>query len=86
MSWVHIDDVINAINFAIDKKLKGKFNLTAPRAVTNLEFTKTLAKKLNRPAFFDMPEFMVKILFGEMGLTPLAKRQNVYPQDLLEEG
>jgi len=87
MSWVHRQDVLSAIDFLINNdKLSGVFNVTAPNPLTNAEFTKTLAKTLRRPAFFDMPLFVVKMLFGEMGETLLAKGQRVYPKNLLDSG
>lgn len=85
MSWIHLDDAIAAINFLINNQnLSGAFNLTAPNAVNNSQFTHILAKTLHRPAFFDMPNLAVKILFGEMGETLLAKGQNVAPKNLLD--
>lgn len=87
MSWIHIHDLIMAINFLIkNEELSGIFNFTSPNAVQNAEFAKTLAKSLNRPALFDMPLAIVKLLFAEMGETLLAKGQNVYPSRLLKSG
>jgi len=87
MSFVHIDDAVSAINFLIkNPELAGVFNLTAPNPVTNYQFTKTLGKILHRPTFFNMPEFAVKILFGQMGESLLLKGQKVLPKRLLESG
>jgi uncharacterized protein (TIGR01777 family) len=87
MSWVHREDVLSAIDFLINNgKLSGVFNVTAPNPVTNAEFTQTLAKTLRRPAFFDMPHFVVKMLFGEMGEVLLASGQRVVPKNLLDAG
>jgi uncharacterized protein (TIGR01777 family) len=87
MSFIHIFDLICAINFLIkNENLNGVFNLTSPNPVSNEQFTKILAKNLNRPAFFDMPEFVVKILFGQMGEVLLANGQKVLPKRLLENG
>jgi uncharacterized protein (TIGR01777 family) len=87
MSWIDIDDLVAAINFLIaNQNLNGIFNVTAPNPVTNQEFTKTLAKTLNRPAFFNMPALAVKILFGEMGEALLLNGQKVLPKRLLASG
>ncbi len=87
MSWIHLTDVVRAITFLINNEdCNGEYNLCAPNAVSNKKFTKSLSAALHRPAFFDMPLVMVKILFGEMGETLLAKGQNVYPRKLLDEG
>jgi uncharacterized protein len=87
MSWVHREDVLSAISFLISNtNLSGVFNVTAPKPVRNSEFSQTLAKILRRPAFFDLPFFAVKILFGEMGEVLLASGQRVAPKNLLAAG
>ncbi|MES2678217.1 MAG: TIGR01777 family oxidoreductase [Pseudomonadota bacterium] len=84
MSWIDIDDLVAAINFLIqNQNLSGVFNFTAPNPITNQQFTKTLAKTLNRPAFFNMPALAVKILFGQMGEDLLLNGQKVLPKRLL---
>ena len=86
MSWIHIDDMVNAIVFLLkDEKAHGAFNLTAPEPVSNTNFTQTLAKTLNRPALFPMPEFVLKLLFGEMS-DLLIYGQNVIPEKLEQQG
>lgn len=87
LSWIALEDEIAAINHIINNEsLSGAINLTAPSVTTNKIFSKTLAKILNRPCFFDMPEFIVKILFGQMGEELLLNGQNVYPKKLLQSG
>lgn len=87
MSWIALEDEVRAIDFILNNhNVKGPVNLTSPNAVTNKRFTKTLAKCLNRPAIFPMPEFMVKLLFGEMGELLLLDGANVKPNVLLENG
>lgn len=86
-SWVHIDDVINAIWFLLNaQNLSTAYNLTAPNGVTNKQWTKALAKALNRPAFLPMPVFVVRLLFGEMGENLLLGGQNVVPAQLQKQG
>ena len=85
-SWIHIADLIKAVQFIIEnKQLKGEFNLTAPEVVDNLIFTKVLAKVLHRPAFFAVPTMAVKILFGE-GSIAVTGGQFAPPKHLLDEG
>ncbi len=86
MSWIHIDDMVNAIIFLLeDERAHGAFNLTAPKPVSNTNFTHLLAKTLNRPALFPMPEFVLKLLFGEMS-DLLIYGQNVIPKKLEQQG
>lgn len=82
--WVHIVDVVRAFEYAIEnEKMAGVYNLAAPELVNNLVFTKTLASVLNRPAFIPVPEFALKILFGE-GAIAVTSGQFVIPKRLLE--
>jgi uncharacterized protein (TIGR01777 family) len=86
-SWIHIGDVVKAIDFLItNQELSGPFNLTAPDSVTNAEFTKQLAKILHRPAFLKLPSFVVKFIFGEMAEALLLNGQKVTPHNLIAAG
>lgn len=87
MSWVHMTDVIRAIDHLVgNASLQGAFNLTAPGAVSNTEFTRALGRALHRPTVLPMPGFMLKLLFGEMGGRLLLEGQNVVPKRLQESG
>ncbi len=87
LSWIYIDDVIGIINQIINNQnISGAINLTAPRSTTNETFSKTLAKILNRPAIFNMPSFVAKIIFGQMAEELLLNGQNVIPKKILESG
>ncbi len=87
MSWIHMLDVIQAIDFLINRAdLHGAFNLVAPFPVTNAQFTQSLAKTLNRPCFLKLPNIMVHAIFGEMGKSLLLDGQRVIPNRLLEAG
>ena len=61
------------------------YNLTSPNPVTNHTFTKTLGTWLHRPTFFTLPEFLLKLMFGEMS-TLLIDGQKVLPQALQGAG
>lgn len=87
ISWVHVDDVVNAICFLLNKpELTGAFNVTSPYPVSQAEFARTLAKSLRRPLFLIMPAFVIRLLFGEMGECLLLKGQRVVPSRLTDSG
>ncbi len=87
MSWIDVRDMVGAIQHIVKTdQLRGPVNLVAPTPVRNAEFTKTLASGLSRPAFFPMPAFVVKLLFGEMGETVLLGSQRVEPRQLVASG
>jgi hypothetical protein len=87
MSWIAIEDVVNGLKFLIgDGTVSGPLNFTAPNPVTNAEFTKTLGRVLSKPTFFPVPEFGVKLAFGEMGEALLLGSQRVKPDVLEQKG
>lgn len=87
MSWIALDDIISIINFFIEhENLNGVFNLTAPNPVTNEQFTKALGHALSRPTILPIPEFAIKLMFGEMGETLLLQGARVLPKHLEEAG
>jgi NAD dependent epimerase/dehydratase family enzyme len=68
MSWITLDDVVGAILFALgNEQLRGPVNAVAPQPVRNSEFVCALGNALHRPAFFPLPAFVVRTVFGEMG-------------------
>jgi len=88
LSWVHIDDLVSAVKFAIENEnISGVYNVVSPNPVTNEEFTKIFAKVLRRPALFPVPIFGLKILFGkELTDVALTSSVRVKPSRLLEAG
>jgi len=80
MSWIHLDDLIALLEFAVlTSTLSGPVNATAPHPVTNEEFTRAFAAVLHRPAILPVPPFALKLLFGEMSKV-LLEGQRVIPQ------
>jgi uncharacterized protein len=86
MSWITIDDILGVIHYALEKPLRGVYNTTAPNSATNYAFTKALGKALGRPTFFPIPEFGIKLMFGEMGETLLLQGCRVMPKRLQDMG
>ncbi len=84
--WIHLDDVIGAMLFALDNDaLRGPANVTAPEPVTNKELSKTLGRVLTRPAFAPIPALAVKALYGEMA-SIVTSGQRAIPARLQELG
>ena len=78
MSWIHLEDLVGIVRFALENPVKGAVNGVAPYPVTNGDFTKALASAVHRPALFPVPAFGLKVLFGEMAEMLLAS-QRVQP-------
>lgn len=85
MSWIDIDDLMGIYEFIIDNRITGVYNATAPHPVTNTEFTKALGDVLHRPTLLPLPEFALKLLYGE-GASVLTGSKEVYPKALQEAG
>ena len=84
--WIHLDDIVDVFRHAIfSTALDGPVNGVAPAVVTNKEFTRQLARALHRPAIFPVPEFGLRMLFGEMADVLLGS-QRVVPRRLLDSG
>ena len=65
--WIHRDDVVGGILFALDhEKLSGAVNFAAPSALNNREFSSALGRALGRPSWAPAPAFALKLALGEM--------------------
>ena len=79
-SWISIDDEVAAITHLLTSDTSGPVNLTAPKPVTNAEFTKTLGEVLHRPTILPIPKFGPKLLLGgELADNLLFTGQKVLP-------
>ena len=86
VSWIHREDLARLILFLItNSSVKGPINAVAPEAVTMQDFCRTLGKAMNRPSWFPVPEFMLRIALGELA-TMLTTGQRVHPLKALEAG
>jgi len=87
MSWVSRDDVVGAILHCInDRNVRGAVNVVSPNPATNGDFSRALGKALGKPAFFPVPAFAVRLLFGEMADEALLASARVLPKKLQETG
>ena len=85
MSWISLSDYVDIIRFLLEQEnLSGVFNATAPKPITNAEFTSTLARLMKRPAFLLIPDGVLKFAMGEMSCL-LLTGQRVLPTRLLEQ-
>ena len=87
MSWVSIDDVMEAIVFAMEHpSLYSPVNLVSPHPTTNRAFTKALADALHRPTLLPVPAQLLRLALGEMADELLLGSACVAPTRLLESG
>lgn len=86
MSWIHIDDFVNAVRFLLARQdAAGPYNLTAPVPETNSMFTGQLAQVLGKPARMHVPALALRVALGAR--TPmLLGGQRVLPHRLQDAG
>ncbi|MBI3258791.1 MAG: TIGR01777 family protein [Ignavibacteriae bacterium] len=66
LSWVHYADVAGMIVWAIENSLiNGAMNIVSPNPLPMKKFAATIGKVLNKPFWFPVPEFVLKLILGE---------------------
>ncbi|MDA1279472.1 MAG: TIGR01777 family oxidoreductase [Chloroflexi bacterium] len=85
--WISLVDVVNALSYLIGKEsIFGPVNLTAPTPIRNEDFTRLMAKAVSRPAWFNIPKPVIKLVLGQMGEEMTLYSQRVYPEKLRASG
>lgn len=75
-SWIHRDDLLGLIRFAIERDdLAGPLNGTAPNPTRQKDFQSTLGKVLSRPAFLPAPAFALKATLGGFSAELLSSKR-----------
>ncbi len=85
-SWIHIEDEINAIMFLMGHGCEGVYNLSSPNPIRMTQLCEVIAKVMNKPCWFKIPAFVLKIIFGEMANELLLTSQRVMPEKLINKG
>jgi uncharacterized protein (TIGR01777 family) len=87
ISWIHLHDWLEIVKWAIaNSRVSGPLNVTAPGAVTNAEFARTLGRVLGRPAWLKTPAFALRLLLGEMADALVLGGQRVVPDAARKQG
>ncbi|MDT5351724.1 MAG: uncharacterized protein QOJ56_256 [Mycobacterium sp.] len=84
LSWIGIDDLLDVYHRGLwDADLSGPVNAVAAEPVRNVDYTRTLAHVLRRPALLPVPPLGPRLLLGEQGARELAcASQRVLPARL----
>jgi uncharacterized protein (TIGR01777 family) len=84
LSWIGIDDLVDVYHRGLwDADLSGAVNAVAAEPVRNVDYTRTLAHVLRRPALLPVPPLGPRLLLGEQGARELAcASQRVLPARL----
>ena len=85
-SWIHISDVAGLFMHVMNHNLTGIYNGVAPNPLTNLEFTKAVAKVLHKPLLLpSIPKYFMKLVLGEMHIL-LFESQRVSSKKIENSG
>ena len=85
-SWIHVEDLVSLVLEAGTAQWQGVYNAVSPQALTQKEFTKTLAKAMHRPYFMpSLPKLPIRFIVGEMS-TLIFNSQNVSADKTLKKG
>ncbi len=86
MPWIHLTDLRAAIVHAtLSDTLSGPVNAVSPTPERNVDFTRSLAACLHRPALFPVPRFALRLALGEFADALLASQRAV-PTALDDDG
>ncbi len=77
MAWIHRDDLVSLLLYALHSDMRGIYNGVAPEPVTNQIFTETLGRVLHRPTVFSVPAFALRLALGQMADETLLASQRV---------
>ncbi|MCH9612077.1 MAG: Epimerase family protein [Chlamydiia bacterium] len=87
ISWIALGDLLLQMSHIINnERLDGPVNIVSPYPVTNVTFAKEVGKALNRPCWFTMPDWKIKLLMGEKGKELILRSHNIQSKKLMETG
>ena len=88
VSWIHETDFARAVNFIVENKLKGIYNIVSPIPTTNSVLMQTLRKELKVIIAIPQPKWLIdfgaKLIGTESEL--VLKSRNVIPEKLRQAG
>ena len=88
LAWIALDDLLDIyLRAVLDPGLSGPVNAVAPEPVRNIDYTRTLAAVLRRPAMLPVPGLGPRLLLGDEGAREIAQAsQYVRPERLIGAG
>jgi len=84
-SWIHKEDLVEVVKFAISNSISGVFNTCSPGLINQGQFSKVLAQTVGMSEFFPVPKILLTSFLGDFGKT-LVSSQRAVPQKLIDLG
>ncbi len=86
MSFIHIDDLCRMVEFIMVKQsVQGIVNGVAPKATSNMEYSRELARLFGWKHLWPVPSFILRMRFGKAA-DILIKGQHVIPEKIMNAG
>lgn len=85
MPWIHMSDIVGIYKFAVEHDVAGVLNGSSPVPARNEDLTAALAEVMDVSAKMSVPEFALKMMFGEMSEVLLGS-QKVLPEATMKSG
>lgn len=86
VTWVHLQDVMRAIEFLMQQRTQQQvFNVVAPEKVSQAQFVRIAAQVLKRKPLLPLPACSMKMMLGEQSQL-ILNGQYVQPKALQEAG
>jgi uncharacterized protein (TIGR01777 family) len=84
ISWIHIEDVVEiCYQLALKKLPSGTYNVVSPKPESNATIIKKFNQLMGNPNFLPpVPSFIIKLLYGKMGVETVLSNQSVIPSAL----
>jgi len=87
VNWITLIDLVRILQFCIENdSLVGPVNAVSPKPVPQEQFATLLAESLGAKAIMPVPQYVVKLLYGQMGEELLLDDMNVLPGKLKRAG
>ena len=85
-SWIHLDDIVEGIDYLINNQLDGTYNFTSPNPLQQREFNSIIAKQFRRPSIIPTPKLALKLVLGDAADELLLSSCHASPNALLNAG
>jgi hypothetical protein len=86
LSWIHISDLVDLLIFIVENNnISGVVNCVSPYPVRMRTFASTIGLVLKRPSYLRVPDFILKLLFGESAEMVIASQKVIPAQAMKHE-
>jgi uncharacterized protein (TIGR01777 family) len=83
--WISSKDLCHAIEFILQhEEIEGVVNLVAPQSISYADLINVIKNSYKPFYTINLPQWLIKLLFGQMGDELLLNGQNVSPQKLID--